>query len=131
MTIIISNNTDIAYIAQGTKFMEQKSFNLALGYLLEIMGLIAIGYWGWAQHQGVLRYALAISLPVIAAVVWATFREADRTERRPPLIAVPSVVRLLLEVAMFGFAVWTLFNMGLTSGGWLLGGTFLLYRLIP
>lgn len=114
----------------GTKFMRQRSFNLALGYFLEIVALIAIGYWGWAQHEGVLRYALAISLPVIVAVMWATFREAGETERRPPLIAVSSMVRLLLEVAMFGFAVWGLFNSGLTGGGWLLGGTFLLYRLI-
>ncbi len=97
---------------------------------MEIVALIAIGYWGWTQHQGVLRYALALSLPVITAVMWATFRVGGGSDRHPPLIAVPRLVRQLLEVVCFGFAVWSLFNAGLTSGGWLLGGIFLVYHLI-
>jgi hypothetical protein len=110
--------------------MGRKSFNLAIGYILEIVALIVIGYWGWAQHQGVLRYALALSLPVIVTVIWTTFRVPGGTNRFPTFIAVPRLARVLLEVAFFGFAVWSLFNAGLTAGGWLLGGTFLFYHLI-
>lgn len=110
--------------------MGQNIFNLALRFILEIVALIAIGYWGWAQHQGVLRYALAISLPVIAAVLWATFRVAGEPNSGPPIIAVPGLVRLLLEIAFFGFAVWSLFAAGLTTGAWLFGGLIVFHYLI-
>jgi hypothetical protein len=110
--------------------MGQNIFNLALRFILEIIALIAIGYWGWVQHQGVLRYALVISLPVIAAVLWAIFRVSGEPNSGPPIVAVPGPVRLLLEIAFFGFAVWSLFNTGITGGAWLLGGILLFHYLI-
>lgn len=110
--------------------MGQNIFNLALRFILEIVALIAIGYWGWAQHQGVLRYALAISLPVIAAVLWATFRVAGEPNSGPPIIAVPGPVRLILEVAFFGFAVWGLYNAQATNAAWILGGILVVHYLI-
>jgi hypothetical protein len=30
--------------------------NLAVRFLLETAALIAIGYWGWTQFDGALRY---------------------------------------------------------------------------
>jgi hypothetical protein len=70
--------------AQDQDAMGQNIFNLALHLILEFVALFALGYWGWAQHQGMLRYALAVNLPVIAAVLWATFRvpgEGDEQAR--------------------------------------------------
>lgn len=110
--------------------MAQNIFNLALRFILEIVALIAIGSWGWAQHQGILRYTLALSLPVIAAAVWATFRVAGEANSGPPIIAVPGLVRLLLELAVFGFAVWSLISGQLTHGAWLFGGVLLFHYLI-
>jgi hypothetical protein len=40
--------------------MSSHPVNLGLRFLLEISGLLALGYWGRGQGDGWLRYALAI-----------------------------------------------------------------------
>lgn len=84
--------------------------NLALRFILEIAGLIAMGYWGWRQADGVVRFALAVGIPIIAAALWAVFRVPGDPGSAP--VAVPGLIRLLLEAAFFGFAVWALNDAG-------------------
>jgi hypothetical protein len=110
--------------------MGRNKFNVTLHFLLEVIALIAIGYWGWAQHQGVLRYALAVSLPVIVAVLWATFRVASEADSRPPVVAVPGWVRLLLELISFGFALWGLYKAGAVQVAWGLGLIVIIHYVI-
>jgi hypothetical protein len=50
--------------------MSQNPINLAVRFLLELVGLYAFGLWGWTQHAGFLRYLLVIGLPVVAAALW-------------------------------------------------------------
>jgi hypothetical protein len=87
--------------------------NLAVRFLLEIAALVAIGYWGWTQHDGFLRYLLAIGGPVIAGVLWSTFAVPDDPSRsgRAP-VPVPGIIRLALELAIFAFAAWALYDAG-------------------
>jgi len=87
--------------------------NLAVRFLLEIAALVVIGYWGWTQHEGFLQYLLAIGGPILAAVLWSTFAVPDDPSRsgKAP-VPVPGIVRLALELAMFGFAVWALHDAG-------------------
>jgi hypothetical protein len=61
--------------------MGSNPINLAVRFLLEIAGLIAIGYWGWHQGEGFLSIILAIGLPVIAAVLWGTFAVLEDPSR--------------------------------------------------
>jgi len=91
--------------------MGSNPINLALRFLLELAGLVAIGYWGWSQHDGLLRFVLAIGGPLIAAILWATFAvpgDPSRSGKAP----VPGLVRLVLELAFFAFAVWALYDAG-------------------
>ena len=83
---------------------------LAVRFLLELAGLYALGYWGWTQHTGAGRYLWAIGLPLLAAVLWGTFRVPGDPGDAP--LAVPGAVRLLLEAAFFGGAVWALAASG-------------------
>ena len=97
--------------------MSQNPINLAVRFLLEIAALVAIGYWGWAQHAGILRYALVIGLPLLAAFLWGTLRvpeDASANGKAP--VPVPGALRLLLELAFFGFATWGLFDAGAALG---------------
>ena len=87
---------------------------LAVRFLLELAGLYALGYWGWTQHTGAGRYLWAIGLPLLAAVLWGTFRVPGDPGDAP--LAVPGAVRLLLEAAFFGGAVWALAATG--RGNW-------------
>jgi len=47
--------------------------NLALRFVVELVGLGALAYWGWAQEQlgAIARVGIAIVAPLALAVVWA------------------------------------------------------------
>lgn len=83
--------------------------NLALRFLLELAGLVALGDWGWQ----VARYPGAIAVPAVAAAAWGTFNVAgdpSRSGKAP--VRVPGVARLLLEVAFFAGATFALHGSG-------------------
>lgn len=97
--------------------------NLAVRFLLEMAALIAIGYWGWQQSDNLLlQIGLALGLPLIAAILWGTFAVRDDPSRsgKAP-VPVPGWVRLVLELALFAIATWTLFATGATISGWIMG----------
>jgi len=110
--------------------MGGRPINLALRFILEIAAHIALGYWGWTRSEGVLRYGLAISLPIVAAVIWATFRVTGEAGSGQPIVAVPGVVRLLLELPLFCVAVWGLYDAGAMSAAWIFGGIVLVHYLL-
>ena len=93
--------------------MASHPLNLALRFLLEIAALVAIGYWGFSQHTGIWRFLMSFGLPVIAAAIWGTFAVPDDPSRsgKAP-VPIPGVLRLVLELSLFGFAVWALYNAG-------------------
>ena len=96
--------------------------NLALRFILEIAGLVALGWWGWNQGEGILRFVLAFGSPILAAVLWGTFAVPDDPSRsgKAP-VQVPGIVRLLLELAFFVSATWSLFAVGAATLGWIYG----------
>ncbi|HSM54917.1 MAG TPA: YrdB family protein [Candidatus Sulfomarinibacteraceae bacterium] len=83
--------------------MSANPLNLALRFLLEIAGLVAMAYWGWATHERPWHVVWAIGLPLLAAVLWGTFRVPGDPGDAP--VAVPGLLRLLLEVLFFAGAV--------------------------
>lgn len=102
--------------------------NLAVRFILEIVGLIALGWWGWNQADGVLRFVLALGIPLLAAVLWGTFAVPDDPSRSGDArVPVPGIVRLLLELAFFALATWSLFAMDATTFGWIYGVAVLIH----
>jgi len=83
--------------------MSSHPLNLALRLLLELSALAAYAYWGWTDHEGIRRYLLGIGLPLLAAVLWGTFRVPNDPGNAP--VPIPGPVRLLLEAAFFAGAV--------------------------
>jgi hypothetical protein len=93
--------------------MGSHPLNLALRFLLEIAALVAIGYWGFDQYNGIWRFLLGIGGPVIAAALWGVFavpNDPSRSGKAP--VPVPGVPRLALELSLFGFATWALYAAG-------------------
>lgn len=87
--------------------------NLAVRFVLELSALAALGVWGWQQGDGWSAVALAVGLPVLAAVMWGTFAVAgDPSRSGSAPIAVPGFARLALELAMFALATWALYDVG-------------------
>jgi hypothetical protein len=99
--------------------MGSNPINLAVRFFLELTALIAMGFWGWNQRAGVLRFVLAFGIPVIAAVLWGIFavpNDPSRSGHAP--IATPGILRLALELIFFSFAAWTLYSAGATTASW-------------
>lgn len=103
--------------------MSLHPLNLAVRFLLEIAALVALGYWGFGQHDGVPQFVLGLGLPLIAAAAWGIFAvPGDRTRSGDAPVPVPGVVRLLLELALFALASWALYDAGNTVLALILAG---------
>lgn len=87
--------------------MGSHPLNLALRLLLELAAYLAMAYWGWTQHSGILQFVWAIGLPLFWMILWGTFAVPDDPSRsgKAP-VPVPGFVRLLLEAAYFATAIW-------------------------
>jgi hypothetical protein len=111
--------------------LELNSINLAVRFLLEIAGLVAIGVWGWNQDEGALGVVLALAIPMIAAAIWGTFavpNDPSRSGNAP--IPVPGVVRLMLELAFFASAVGSLFALSHPMLAWAFGIVVLVHYAV-
>lgn len=90
--------------------MSSHPLNLAFRFLLEIVGLSAFAYWGWAWGDP-WRWPLAIGLPLLAAVIWATFRTPGDNSANPRApVPVHGIIRLSIELTFFGLAIVALFT---------------------
>ena len=88
--------------------------HLVVRLLLELALLAAFGVWGWRLGDGgVAGGGLALLLSLIAAVPWGVFSVPNDPSRNPrAVVAVPGVVRLALEWALFGLAAYGLWSTG-------------------
>lgn len=105
--------------------MTNNPINLTIHFLLELVGLAAMGYWGWTQHEGIWRFVWTIGLPLFAAVVWGVFRIEGEPGHAP--VAVHGIVRLLLEAAYFGGAVWLVALSGHPTVAMILGAIIVVH----
>lgn len=108
--------------------MGSHPLNLALRFVLEIATLFAFGYWGWTQHEGILRYAWSIGTIVLAAAIWGTFAVPDDPSRsgKAP-VPIPGLLRLVLELVFFAAGVWAFFAADQPLWGTILGVATLIH----
>jgi hypothetical protein len=102
-----------------------QTLNLALRVVLELLALVAVGFWGFTLSAPLgLRMLGGLGLPLLLATAWAVFRvPGDGGE---PIVVVSGSVRLLLEAAVFGAAVALLAATGAPR----LAGAFALVLLL-
>ena len=108
--------------------MANHPLNLTLRFVLELIGLFALSYWGWTQHTGAARYLWAVGGPLLAAALWGTFRVPGDHGHTP--VIVPGPVRLGLEALYFSAAVWAFFAADRQTWGWSLAVAVLLHYLV-
>jgi hypothetical protein len=97
--------------------MSSHPLNLLIRFLLEIVALVSGGVWGWKQSDGGWpRFALAIGIPMVLAALWGTFAVPDDPSRSGAApIVTPGIIRLLLELMIFTFSIWSLYDLGLSK----------------
>lgn len=84
-----------------------RTVNEGLAFLLEVLALVALGYWGWHTGSGTpVKVLLVIGVPLLAAVLWGLFA-APRARFRVPLGAV-----LAVKALVFGAATAALYATG-------------------
>lgn len=87
------------------------ALNLGLRFVLEILALTALGYWGFtAGGETAQRMFLGLGTPLLFAVIWAVFRVPG--DGGPPVVEVSGPIRLFIEILLFGSAVWLLARAG-------------------
>jgi hypothetical protein len=92
--------------------MGSHPINLTLRFLLEIAALLAMGVWGWWQSEHWWRYIVAIGVPLLAAIIWGVFAvPGDRSRSGSAPVPVPGFLRLLIELSIFAFATWAIYDL--------------------
>ena len=89
--------------------MNTNPINLGARFFLEIAMLLSLGLWGFHSFSGFMQYIGAIVFPVVAAILWGIFRIPN--DPKPAPVAIPGLVRLLLELSLFGLAIYALFSL--------------------
>lgn len=84
-----------------------KEMVLAIRFLLEMLALIALGYWGYYLGKGIwMKLSFLILFPIIMMVIWGMFISPKA------FFHFPEWLRLLLELTLFGIAAFGLYNSG-------------------
>ncbi|HEY9002305.1 MAG TPA: YrdB family protein [Mucilaginibacter sp.] len=107
--------------------MNTNPVNLAVRFLLEIAMLIALSYWGW-HLNGSWRYIGVAGLPIAAAALWGIFRIPN--DPKPAPVAIPGIFRLLLELGLFGFASWALYDLGYSTLSILMASVVIIHYMV-
>lgn len=111
--------------------MGSHPINLAFRFLLEMAALVSVGIWGWRQSNEWLQYILAIGLPIMLAALWGTFAvPGDPSRSGKTLIATPGVLRLIIEVGVFAFAAWSLYDIGVIKMSLAFGVIVLIHYIV-
>jgi hypothetical protein len=88
------------------------SINLALRFFLELAGIFIFGFWGHAWAEDGMRIPLAILFPLLFAVLWGVFAvRGDPSRSGKTVVQTPGLIRLLLELGLFGTAAWMLLDL--------------------
>ena len=100
--------------------MTLTAINLGFHFILELCALAAIVYWGFRTGDSLmLKLLLGIGVPFVAAIVWGVFRVPNDPGKAT--VAVSGPVRLVIEAAIMGLAVWCLAAAGQTTLAWVMG----------
>ena len=87
--------------------------NLALRFVLELIALGALGWWGWTLSESWWRWLAAMGMVAAAAFVWGTFAVPEDPSRGGQgLVQVPGVVRLAIELLVFAGGAYALRAVG-------------------
>jgi len=108
--------------------MSKHPLNLAIRFFLEITALVIFGVWGWHTRTDWLRFVLMLSLPLVAATLWGTFRVPSDLGEAP--VAISGAVRLVLESLIFSGAALAIFDLGHGVIGWIFAGCVILHYAV-
>jgi len=110
--------------------MSKHPINSAVRFLLELASMAVFAWWGYHLSETGLRILPAILLPVGFAVIWGVFAVRDDPSRSgKTMVQTPGILRLVMELALFGTAAWMLLDLGQSKWAMLFGSILLLHYI--
>lgn len=86
--------------------MTSNPYNLVLRLLIEFYGYIVFGFAGFFLTSGMIRWPLAILLPISAGFFWGTFYvEKDPAGIGKAIVRVTGIQRLIIEFLFYALTV--------------------------
>ncbi len=108
--------------------MGSHPLNLLLRFFLEMAALSVAAYWAWHISSTWEKYLFTAALPLFLAMVWGVFAVPNDPSRSgKTVIAVAGYLRLIIELAIFGFAVWALVDLQMETIAIIFGLTIVLH----
>lgn len=99
--------------------------NLVLRFILEMLALVAFGYWGFMIGRGMIeKIGIGIGAPLLAALVWGMFCSPGAP------MPVSGLLRLILELTIFGLATAALYTSGHPTMAIIFGLTVVINRFL-
>jgi len=105
--------------------------NLAFHFLLELAAIFTFGFWGHSRAGGGTGILLAILLPLLFAVLWGVFAvKGDPSRSGKTVVQTPGILRLLLELGLFGLAAWMLLDLDYSTIALIFGSAVVIHYFI-
>lgn len=96
--------------------MKLNQINLFIRFLLEICLLTLLFLWGLELSNQWYRYLFATSFVLIIASIWGIFAvKNDPSRSGNTVIETPGYIRLILELVIFAFGIFILYDLEFTS----------------
>jgi hypothetical protein len=87
--------------------------NLFFRFLLELAALTSVGIWAYHLSDGWIAPILSITIPLFLMAIWGVFAVPNDLSRSgKTLIPTTGWIRILIEFGIFGFAIFSLFDIG-------------------
>lgn len=111
--------------------MGSHPLNLGLRFILELVVLASSCYWVWSSQNGLKRSLLIVILPVCIATVWGCFAVPNDPSRSgKTVVATNGLLRLAIEIIIFGIGFWFLYQSNLIVLSWLFALTVIVHYII-
>ena len=111
--------------------MSKNPVNLAIRFILEVGAILTFGIWGFQVSDKWTQYLFVILLPLTFALIWGVFAvKNDPSRSGKTVVPTPGLIRLIIELGLFGAATWMIFNLDSVILGWIFGPIVLLHYVI-
>jgi len=92
--------------------------------------MAVFAWWGYQLSETGLRILPAILLPLGFALIWGIFAvRNDPSRSGKTVVRTPGIIRLIIELALFGTAAWMLLDLGYSKWAIIFGSVLLLHYI--